>query len=233
MERKNLSKLPREVKGKEFVSSRLKAETVPVNMELFGSDNKGNNDNQGGVMSSTASKSTTPMIVVYWNIAFATVVGLPILLCMTVHVLSRGGGGGGEEGWWDAWFDGPEEEKWQGVGSFFAYLWGLLVFSFLYWRGKKVLEKQSDIRTLFVALAVFANLAFLCWILTATTRQREGGGEDGAWISQPSAVQTLTFFFMTVFSVAFSIILHGKVRVGSSSSSYSLWGEASDANTFM
>uniref|UniRef100_A0A7S3PD99 Uncharacterized protein n=1 Tax=Amphora coffeiformis TaxID=265554 RepID=A0A7S3PD99_9STRA len=189
------------------------------------------NESQGD-----SAGSMTPTIVVYWNTACSMVVGLPLILHMSVNVLSRdgGGGGGGEggEGWWNAWFDGPEEEKWQGLGSFFAYLWGLVVFGFLVWRGNQVLRNKSDVRTLYIAMVIFLNLAFLCWILTATSGgQRERGGDEGSWISQFSAVPILTFFFMTIFGVVFSIILHGIVRIGSpssSTSSYSLWGDESD-----
>lgn len=189
-------------------------------MRFFNGKTGDGNNNEG---------ATTPTIVVCWNAAFAVVVGLPILLYMVVNVFSRGegGGGGGEgEGWWTGWFDAPEEEKWQGIGSFFAYLWGLFVFGFLVWRGNGVLEKQLDIRPLFVAVVLFANLAFLCWLLTATGGQEGEGGEEGAWIAQFAAVPTLTFLLMTLFGVVFSVILHRMLRAGSSSSSsYSLWGD--------
>jgi len=81
----------------------------------------------------------------------------------------EGGGGGGEnQGWW-RWGNGGEAQREnQGRGALaFVYLWSLALFALLVWRGNRVLSNNKDDRALFAALVVFANLAFLCWIMIA------------------------------------------------------------------
>lgn len=94
------------------------------------------------------------------------------------------GGGGDGEGWWNRWWGGNdqgEQRGWQwwgngeearqedqGKGALaFVYIWALIVFVILVWRGNQVLGNKKDTRALFAALVVFANFTFLCWILVA------------------------------------------------------------------
>lgn len=177
-------------------------------------------------------RDNTPLIVMYWNAAAGVVVGLPILLFLIVRIFSRLGGEGGQggEGWFGRWMDGPEEERWQGVGSVLANLWALAVFGVLVWRGNRVLQSGKDHRSLFVATVMLANLAFLCFLLVTTRGGEPRGGEEEAWMGNYEAVTILTYLFMTVFGVAFSLLLHDKARrdkssSSSSSSSYSLFGD--------
>ena len=177
---------------------------------------------------SNNNKTMTADIITYWNGAAGLVVGVPLVLYWVVKLLLGLQGQGGERGGWLREFlDGPEEERWQGVGAALAYLWSLAVFGVLTWRGKRVLQLGKDIRALFVALVMWSNLAFLCFLLV-TTRGGRRQGEEEAWMGQFAAVEILTFLFMTVFGVGFASLLHDKARGDSSptaaASSYSLWG---------
>ena len=177
--------------------------------------------------SATPLHGDTPMIIVYWNAAAGFALGFPLLLYFVVKIFSGRGEGGGNGGWFGSgWFnDGPEEERWQGLGSTLAYFWACAVFGILVWRGNRALQLDRDIRALFVALVVFTNLAFLCWILVATGNRRRGG-EDEVWMGQFSSVEILTFMFMTLFAIVFSVWVYDSARANTptASSSYSLWG---------
>lgn len=183
---------------------------------------------------STAQLTSPPTILVAWNTTAVATIVLPLMLFAIANLFARRGEGGGGEGerWWN--WDGPEEERFSGLGRTFVYLWSLVIFALIVWRGNRVLQSGRDIRVLFVALAVFANLVFLCWILLATGGPREGAAEDEAWIGQFSSVMLLTFFLWLVFSAAFAGILYPKARregaASSSSSSYSLWGTGDGHN---
>jgi hypothetical protein len=130
---------------------------------------------------------------------------------------NNGREGGGDQnnnrrGWWYDNNDRPPEEGGHGFGQAFVYFWSLAVFGVLIWRGNHVLRADKDIRALFVALVVFANLAFMCWILVATGQPARGGEPENARIMPLSAVETLTFFLMMVFCVSFSTILYKKAQ---------------------
>ena len=125
----------------------------------------------------------------YWNLSAALTIVLPMFLCLVARLVSpreggdggegKGGGwfhwwngdgengGGGAEGtWW--WGDRPEEQRHEGVAQCFAYVWTLLLFTIIVWRGNRVLENDRDRRALFSALVVFGNLSFVCWILVGS-----------------------------------------------------------------
>ena len=77
---------------------------------------------------------------------------------------------------------------------------------------------------------MLANLAFLCFLLVTSRGGERRGGEEEAWMGNYEAVEILTYLFMAVFGVAFSLLLHDKARKDKSSSgsgsSYSLFGNS-------
>ena len=146
---------------------------------------------------------------------------------------------GGEEGrgWWWWWGNGDARPEDQGKGALaFVYVWALVVFAVLVWRGNRVLGNKKDTRALFAALVVFANFTFLCWILVAGLGvsmmsllsldekilflhsycciqvQREGEAAEQGWLGQFPATMVLTFVFWTIFGIIFASILYGKIH---------------------
>ena len=111
-----------------------------------------------------------------WNWAAGAAVFLPMFIFLIARLFNRGGGGGGEgqnSSWWNWGGEGNEGNEGQ-AGNWtttFVYLWSLILFGLLVWRGNRVLEKDKDTRALFASLVLFANLAFLCAVLIALVRE--------------------------------------------------------------
>ena len=144
-------------------------------MGWFRNNNNNNNEN-------SSSSSSSSSLLTSWQVSALATVALPLFFFLVSGIFSQDGGGE-EGGWWSNFWNNDEERGgwwwwWQndhqeeqrgngGAALGFVYCWSLVLFGVLVWRGSKVLEKKKDYRALFAVLVVFANLAFLCWILVA------------------------------------------------------------------
>jgi hypothetical protein len=137
---------------------------------------RGTDDDQKGSLSSA------------WNSAAGATVLLPLFLFLMARLVNNireggGDGGEGEGGWWWWWQqDRPQEERGTKGALGFVYIWSLIIFALLVWRGDRVLEHKKDHRALFAALVVFANLAFLCCILMVAGLQAVRNMSRQSWL---------------------------------------------------
>jgi hypothetical protein len=126
--------------------------------------------------------------------------------------------------WWWGSENNPEEEE-RGNGTLvFVYIWSLLVFAYLIWYGNRVLkkEKENPMQVLLASLFFFANLAFLCSMMSGGFVFQTNGAkaeEEEGWLERWPAVMFLTYVSWTIFAVVFAIIVYRKTRKGSKTSS--------------
>ena len=119
-----------------------------------------------------------------WNVTAAATVIIPLVffgvgkLIVSINGNTNSNYGNDDDGvqgqmrqWWQQaynWADGNADDGSMGKGSLiFVYVWSLILFIGLVWRGNIIISKKKDIRALFAAIIMFTNLAFMMWVLSA------------------------------------------------------------------
>lgn len=108
------------------------------------------------------------------------------------------------------WRQGKEGENRNGGAAMFVYVWSLLIFAVIVWRGNRLLLTNKGHRELFDTLVMFANLSFLCWILLGAVAGYGGDeeAEEQGFLDSFSSVLFLTYIFWIIFAGVFATIIY-------------------------